>query len=215
MIIHVVDAASTEGRDPVEDIYAINKELADYNSDLGSKTQVIAANKLDMLSEEEAAAVVDRIRKEFEPKGVKVFPLSTLTGKGIKELLYYVSTHLDEMGEKPVVYEQEYNPEVELAQVQDAFSVTYDSAEKEYVVEGPKIEKMLGYTNLDSEKGFAFFQNFLAENKILDKLEELHIQEGDTVRMYGLKFDYYRNAETEISDDAIEDDEDFEFDDDI
>ena len=61
-----------------------------------------------------------------------------------------------------------------------------------YVVEGPKIEKMLGYTNLDSEKGFAFFQKFLKETGILDKLEEAGIQEGDTVKMYGLQFDYYK-----------------------
>jgi GTP-binding protein len=215
MIIHVVDAASTEGRDPIEDIYAINKELANYNSDLGSKKQIIAANKLDMLTEEEAKEVVDKIKAEFEPKGVKVFPLSTLTGMGLKELLYYVSTNLEELGEKPIVYDQEYDPEVELKTVNEAFTVEYDSKEHEYVVEGPKIEKMLGYTNLDSEKGFAFFQNFLAENGILDRLEELNIQEGDTVRMYGLAFDYYRNADTKSPDDTSDefDPADFDMDD--
>jgi len=213
MIIHVVDAASTEGRDPIEDIYAINKELSNYNADLGNKKQIIAANKLDMLSEEEANEVVEKIRKEFGPKGVEVFPLSTLTGKGLKELLYYVSRTLVEMGDAPVVYESEFDPEVELKDTQESFTVTYDSKEHEYVVEGPKIEKMLGYTNLDSEKGFAFFQNFLVENKILDKLEALHINEGDTVRMYGLAFDYYRNAGTVPGDDFEDDDftdDDFE-----
>ena len=168
MIIHVVDAASTEGRDPIEDIYAINKELANYNSDLGSKKQIIAANKLDMLTEEEANEVVEKIRAEFEPKGVKVFPLSTLTGKGLKELLYYVSTNLEELGEKPVVYDQEYDPEVELKTVNEAFTVEYDSKEHEYVVEGPKIEKMLGYTNLDSEKGFLHL--IITETQILSHL---------------------------------------------
>ncbi|HIT90600.1 MAG TPA: Obg family GTPase CgtA, partial [Candidatus Merdenecus merdavium] len=64
--------------------------------------------------------------------------------------------------------------------------------ENTYIVEGPKIEKMLGYTNLESEKGFAFFQRFLKESNILEKLEEAGIQEGDTVRMYGLVFDYYK-----------------------
>ena len=61
-----------------------------------------------------------------------------------------------------------------------------------YVVEGPKIEKMLGYTNLDSEKGFAFFQNFMKNTGILEELEQAGIQEGDTVKMYGLQFDYYK-----------------------
>ena len=78
------------------------------------------------------------------------------------------------------------------AYAQDPYTVEYDPKEDEYVVEGPRIEKMLGYTNLDSEKGFLFFQNFLKDQGILDKLEEAGIQEGDTVRMYGLVFDYYK-----------------------
>ena len=79
-----------------------------------------------------------------------------------------------------------------LADSDEPYSVTYDEESDEYVVEGPRIEKMLGYTNLESEKGFTFFQNFLKLNGILEQLEELGIQEGDTVRMYGLSFDYYK-----------------------
>ena len=74
----------------------------------------------------------------------------------------------------------------------EPFTASFDEGAGEYVVEGPRIEKMLGYTNIDSEKGFTFFQNFLKVNGILDKLEELGIQEGNTVRMYGLSFDYYK-----------------------
>ena len=74
----------------------------------------------------------------------------------------------------------------------EPYSVTYDEETGEYVVEGPRIEKMLGYTNLESEKGFVFFQNFLKENGILQELIDMGIQEGDTVRMYGLSFDYYK-----------------------
>ena len=72
---------------------------------------------------------------------------------------------------------------------------TVEKSEEEeglYIVEGPRIERMLGYTNLDSEKGFAFFQRFLKEGGILDELENAGIQEGDTVRMYGFEFDYYK-----------------------
>ena len=74
----------------------------------------------------------------------------------------------------------------------EPFTVTYDEKASEFVVEGPRIEKMLGYTNLESEKGFLFFQNFLRINGILEQLEALDIKEGDTVRMYGLSFDYYK-----------------------
>ncbi len=208
MMIHVVDAASTEGRDPLEDIELINKELEGYNADITKKPQVIAANKIDMLPEGENAEIIQKIRDKYEPLGVKVFAISTLTGKGVQELLYYVSKTLTELPDAPVVFEQEFFPEEELRNVDEAFEVFYDQEEAEFAIEGPKIEKMLGYTNLESEKGFAFFQKFLADNGILDQLEKLHIQEGDTVRMYGFKFEYYRNADTQpVFDD---DDDDFE-----
>lgn len=212
MIIHVVDAASTEGRDPMEDIELINNELAGYNADITKKPQVIAANKIDMLPEGEDAEIIQKIRDKYEPLGVKVFAISTLTGKGVKELLYYVSRTLSEIQDKPIVFKQEYFPEEALRTADEAFEVFYDQEEAEFVIEGPKIEKMLGYTNLESEKGFAFFQKFLADNGILDELEKLHIQEGDTVRMYGFKFEYYRNADTQpvFDDDDVEDEEDEE-----
>ena len=193
MMIHVVDAASTEGRDPIEDIYIINKELESYQTDIASRPQVIAANKVDSIFLEEGQEdPVERIRKEFEPKGYKVFPISAVTGEGIKELLYYVKEQLSTMKSEVTVFEQEFEPEEYIPTTEDPYTVIYDADADEYVVEGPKIEKMLGYTNLESEKGFSFFQRFLKEQGILDELEKLGIKEGDTVRMYGLSFDYYK-----------------------
>lgn len=190
-MIHIVDAASTEGRDPIEDIYAINKELEAYNADIAKRPQVIAANKLDVIAADGEDPIA-RIKAEFEPKGIRVFPISAVTGSGIKELLYFVSGMLKTLPDEPIIFEQEYFPEFLNNYSNEPYTVVYDADEKEYVVEGPRIEKMLGYTNLESEKGFTFFQRFLKENGILDKLEELGIQEGDTVRMYGLSFDYYK-----------------------
>lgn len=192
VIIHIVDAASTEGRDPVEDIYAINKELEAYNPDIAKRPQVIAANKTDMIYEGDLDQVL-KLKEEFEPKGIRVFPISAISGKGIRELLYYVREMLDKLDDKPVVFEQEFFPEYMMGGNEDEpYTISYDEDKQEYVVEGPRIEKMLGYTNLDSEKGFTFFQNFLKMNGILDELEALGIQEGDTVRMHGLAFDYYK-----------------------
>ena len=191
VLIHVVDAAGTEGRDPVEDIYAINRELENYSHTLAQKPQVIAANKMDAVFDKEDSPL-EKIRAEFEPKGIRVFPISAVSGQGMKELLYYVRSMLDGMTEGPTVFEQEYFPEMALAVSDEPFTVSYDGQEDEYVIKGPRIEKMLGYTNLESEKGFAFFQNFLKESGILEQLEELGIEEGDTVRMYGLSFDYYK-----------------------
>ena len=99
---------------------------------------------------------------------------------------------LSKVDDKPIVFEQEYDPDAVIITGHDAYSVTYDAKADEYVVEGESIAKMLGYTNLESEKGFVFFQRFLRDNGILEQLEELGIQEGDTVRMYGLSFDYYK-----------------------
>lgn len=189
MMIHVVDAAGTEGRDPVEDIYKINAELKAYNPEIAKRPQIIAANKIDVIYPD-GEDPVERLRKEFEPKGIKVFPISGVTGAGIKEILYYVSEKLQTLDQSPIIFEQEFFPEEELLYLDLPYTV-----EKEgdvYVVEGPKIEKMLGYTNLDSEKGFEFFQKFLKNTGILDELESAGIQEGDTVRMYGLQFDYYK-----------------------
>ena len=190
VIIHVVDAAGTEGRDPIADIYAINKELEAYNPELAKRPQVIAANKVDAVYTEENP--VDKLKAEFEPQGIRVFPISAVSGQGVKELLYFVNNMLEEIHEEPTVFEQEYFPEKMLAGSDEPYTVTYDEEEDEYVVEGPRIEKMLGYTNLESEKGFTFFQNFLKESGILEELEALGIEEGDTVRMYGLSFDYYK-----------------------
>ncbi len=190
LLIHVVDAAGSEGRDPVEDIKAINKELTAYESEIGNKKQVLAANKCDLLPEDSDA--LSRIRAYCDEIGVEVFPISAATGSGIKELLYHVSGMLAQMPEETTVFEQEYDPELMLQlDASEPFTVTYDAKEKEYVIEGPRIERMLGYTNLETEKGFVFFQKFLEENKIIDRLKDLGCKEGDTVRLYGHRFEYY------------------------
>ena len=137
ILIHVVDASGSEGRDPIEDIMAINRELARYKIDLSSRRQI------------------------------------------------------EEMPSDLITYEQEYDPEVELAEETEPYSVTYDAKTKEYLVEGPRIERMLGYTNLESEKGFAFFQKFLVDNGIIDELKRLGCKEGDTVRLYGHGFEFF------------------------
>ena len=192
VLIHLVDAASTEGRDPVNDIKAIHKELEKYGIDVATKPQVIAANKIDVMSEMDQETVLELIREEMEPLNIPVFPISAVTGAGVKELLWHVNGILKELPQETIEFEPEYDPSVFADDVSLPFEVTYDEKEDEYVVEGPRIERMLGYTNLESEKGFQFFQEFLKKNGILDQLEALGIQDGDTVRLYGLSFDYYK-----------------------
>ena len=193
VMIHIVDAASTEGRDPIDDIYKITKELEAYNPEIAKRPQVIAANKIDCIFDGDEENPIDRIKAEFKPKGYQVFPISAVSGQGVRELLFAVKQLLSESKLEPIVFEQEFFPDEELMTENLPFTVERDEDDPTiFIVEGPKIEKMLGYTNLDSEKGFAFFQKFLKEGGILEELEKAGIEEGDTVRMYGFDFDYYK-----------------------
>lgn len=191
VIIHIVDAASIDGRDPVNDVKIINEELKKYNKDIESRPTVIATNKIDALDEIGYETVIEMLKEEFEKDGVKIFPISAVSGKGISELLWYVNDLVKNAPDDVV----EFEPEVDLDFHDNPdlpFEVSYNEEDDVYVIEGPRIERMLGYTNLESEKGFEFFQKFLKTNGILDQLEALGIGEGDTVRMYGLEFDYYK-----------------------
>ncbi len=187
VILHIVDVASTEGRDPVEDINKINHELLTFNEELTKRPAVIAANKIDVMQDD---VYLQALKDEFEPQGIQVFPISAVTGQGVKELLYHVHGLLKELDQETKVYEQEYFiDQQELPEESFTVEVLEDNT---FLVQGSKIEKMLGYTNLETEKGFAFFQRFLRDNGIIEELESLGIEEGDTVKMYYLEFDYYR-----------------------
>lgn len=193
VIIHIVDAASTEGRDPIADIKAINAELEAYNPDLLKRPQVIAANKIDAIYDDGSGTnPVELIKTAFEPEGIKVYPISAVTGQGVKELLYAVREFLDNFPDDVVIFEKEFDVDELLDNSDDNYNVYIDE-NGVFIVEGERIDKMLGYTNLESEKGFNFFQKFMKSSGAIDRLEELGIEEGDTVRVGDyLEFDYYR-----------------------
>lgn len=189
VMVHIVDAAGTEGRDPIADIKAINKELAAYNPELLKKPQVIAANKMDAVYGDENE-IIQKLRDEFEKDGIKVYPISAVSGQGLRELLFEIRDLLAKCPKETFVYEPEFDPALNFFK-DEPYTVTR-ADDGAFVVEGPKIDKMLGYTNIESEKGFLFFQKFLKEQGILKDLEERGIVDGDTVRMYGHEFDYYK-----------------------
>ena len=187
VFIHVVDAAAVEGKDPLEDIEKINNELKEYNPELIKRPQVIAANKTDIPDSWEN---VERLKKEYEPLGVEVYPISAATNKGLDELLGAVAKILKNYPED-IIFQEDYEEYSEVEVDKEPFEIeVYD--DDYYVVTGTGVEKMIGYTNIDTEKGFAFFQKYLKEKGIIEALEQKGIQEGDTVKIYNLEFDYYK-----------------------
>lgn len=186
VLVHMVDISGVEREDPIEDITAINNELSKYNKKLVEKPTIIALNKADTRPDE-AESIKAKVEDTFHKK---TFLISAVTGEGVKELLGEIAKELNEYKDETTVYESTFNPD-EFFKQDDTFTVEVNE-DGEYSVTGPKIEKMLGFTNLDSEKGFAFFQKFLKEQGILKKLEDMGIQDGDTVKVYDLEFEYYK-----------------------
>lgn len=186
VLVHMVDISGVEREDPIEDIKAINNELSKYNEKLVEKPTIIALNKADTRPDE-AESIKAKVEDTFHKK---TFLISAVTGAGVKELLGEIAKEINEYKDETTVYESTFNPD-EFFKQDDTFTVEVNE-DGEYIVTGPKIEKMLGFTNLDSEKGFAFFQKFLKEQGILKKLDEMGIQDGDTVKVYDLEFEYYR-----------------------
>ena len=191
VIIHLVDGASVEGRDPIDDILKINAELSKYSDVLTKKKQIIAVNKMDLIYDEaEKEAIVNKMQETFGDN-VQIFPISAATKAGVKPLLYAVKELLDSVKDEDVIFESEFNLENILTELDEPFTVEKLDDET-YSVEGPRIERMLGYTNLESEKGFMFFQNFMKDNGIIDEMLALGMEEGDTVKVYGHEFEYYK-----------------------
>lgn len=187
VFIHVVDAAGLEGDDPVENVKKINQELEAYNPELLKRPQVIAANKMDIPEAEEN---FKRLKEAYEPQGYKVFPISAASNQGLDELLGAVAQELRNYPED-IIFEPDYEEYDEVEVGKEPFTIeVFDG--NYYVVSGVGVEKMIGYTNIETEKGFAFFQKYLKERGIIEALEEKGIQEGDTVRIYDLEFEFWK-----------------------
>lgn len=190
VILHVIDAASVEGRDPVQDIEAINEELTSYSKQMAERPTIIVANKLDVLSAEDREEILSKLKNRFPD--VPVMAISAATGEGIKELLEETYKMIQTAPDDVMEFNSEISLE-EYASREVELPYTVEKSKDEegvYLVEGPRIEKMLGYTNLEDNKGFKFFQEFMVKNNIIAELKALGMQEGDTVRIYGWEFEY-------------------------
>lgn len=188
LLVHMVDVSGYEGRDPVDDIEKINAELAKYDERLASLPQIIAANKIDILDPD--SEDLERVKAWAGEHDVPVYPISAAAHKGLDVLLRAVYEKLQSIGREPVVFEKTFDW-LDAVPEDLPYTVEYDEKTQEYRAEGPLIEKMLGYTNLQSERGFMYFQRFMKERGVMDALFAKGLKEGDTVRLYGHAFEYY------------------------
>ncbi|MBE7046965.1 MAG: GTPase ObgE [Ruminococcaceae bacterium] len=186
LLIHVVDASGIEGRNPIEDFDLINKEIEMYNPVLAQKTQIVAANKKDIVFD---STVYESFCEEMRNRGYKVFEISAAQNSGVRELMLHVSGMLDTIP-MPVLYEEGDEEEVIVFEEEEPFTVSIEDGV--YVVEGPWIKRVLGSTNLADSESLQFFQMSLKKKGVIKELEKMGCCEGDTVRIYELEFDYIK-----------------------
>ena len=188
LIVHVVDVSGSEGRDPIADFEAINKELAGFSQELADAPQVVAANKSDMATPEQ----IETFRKYIEDKGYRFYEISAATTQGTKELVFGV---WEELGKLPPVKQFEAQPltreelDAKLLSKKE-FEVTVEDGI--YFVEADWLWDIIRVADMDDYSSLQYFQNVLRSTGIIDKLEEMGINEGDTVAIFDFEFEYVR-----------------------
>ncbi|GAU77431.1 GTPase ObgE [Fusibacter sp. 3D3] len=186
ILIHVVDISGIEGRDPYEDFCTINREVFGYNARLSDRAQVVAANKMDLLFDDE---ILSTFTEKIEADGYKVFPISAATGLGVDALLNYVTELLDVTPDTPLVDEDDYF--VEALDLSNDNEIKYFMDDDVYCIEGDYLERLLFSTNLSDIESLRRFQNVLKNKGVFAHLRELGIEDGDTVRIFDLEFEFY------------------------
>lgn len=177
ILIHVIDIAGVDGRNPIEDFHRINTELEKFNPDLAKRPQIIAANKVDVLQDEK---ILQGFTATMEKLGYRVFPISAATGLGVKELTGYVYEQVKALPE-PVIYEAAPKEMLYKAQEEAPFAVKKE--DRIYVVDGPWIRNLLRGVNFDDRESLSYFQRALRQKGVIEALEKAGIEEGDTVRV--------------------------------
>jgi len=188
LLIHVLDVAGLEGRDPLDDFEKINEELHLYSQKLVEKVQVVAANKTDILG---ADANFEKLKSTLNERGIEVFPVSAATSQGLDDLLNYVTKKLKELEqiEKETVVEEEKVFKYE--EKEDKYHFTVTKEDDIYVVEGRFIERLINSTNFDDIDSLSYFQKILRSRGVIDKLKEIGVTEGDLIKMYSVEFEYF------------------------
>ena len=185
LLLHVIDVSGIEGRNPIEDFYTINKELENYSEKLSKRTQIIVANKVDVMQNEEQYKELEKLAKE---ENIEIFKISAATGEGIDKLMNRVTKILKTLPKEELV-EVEEKMVYTLEDEKEKFTVIKDG--KVFIVEGPAVERLMGRVNLEDNESMHYFQKSLRELGIEAKLKELGVKEGDTVILDGWELEWY------------------------
>ena len=186
VLIHIVDISGLEGRDSLDDFDKINGELKLYNEKLATRPQVVVANKMDILEDE---SIFEEFKNELEGRGYKVFKMSAATRQGVDDVIAYVSELLREAEEIELVSEEEmFRPELD--EVQDE-GLQIDIEDGVYVVTGKSLRRIMYSVNFDDMESLQYFQKAMESQGVFDRLREMGIEDGDTVRIYEIEFEFY------------------------
>lgn len=186
LLLHFIDVSGVEGRDPVEDFYVIQNELKKYNEKLSKRRQIIVANKIDIIQNEE---LYNNLKKMAEKENMELFSISAASKQGIKELMNHVSEALREL------------PKEDLVQVDEKIVYTLDKDEKEFnierkgedefIVSGPAVDRIMRRVNVKDRESMHYLQKCLESSGIFEELRKLKIKEGDTVKILDWEFEWY------------------------
>ena len=186
VLIHIVDISGLEGRDALDDFDKINGELKLYNEKLATRPQVVVSNKMDILEDE---SIFEEFKNELEGRGYKVFKMSAATRQGVDDVIAYVSELLREAEEIELVSEEEmFRPELD--EVQDE-GLQIDIEDGVYVVTGKSLRRIMYSVNFDDMESLQYFQKAMESQGVFDRLREMGIEDGDTVRIYEIEFEFY------------------------
>ena len=186
ILLHVLDISGSEGRDPKEDFEQINHELATFSEELSHRPMIVVANKCDLIDEEK----IEEYRAYFEGKGYAFFPIMAAIAEGTKELIQYTAAVLQKL--PPIkVYEVEPEPIEDLTkEAKREFTLRVEQGV--FIIEAEWLLKILDDVNPDDYESLQYFQRVLQSSGIIAALENAGVQEGDTVSVYDIEFEYVR-----------------------
>ena len=185
LLLHVIDIAGTEGRNPVDDFNKINEELKKYSEKLAGRKQIIVANKADSMQNENNYKELEKLAKE---KGIEIFKISAVTGDGLKELFNHVAEEIKKLPKEDIVEPEERMVYI-LEEEEEPFTITRNN--DEFTVEGPAIDRLMARVNTEDNESFAYLQRMLKKLGIDDALREKGVKEGDTVNILDWVFEWY------------------------